>query len=88
MAVMLVECTSVHNLVDKLKVSSYRKSEEIKQKSMSQANRCDACPDCCVVADSVNFDDDIVAGPSKMSLKCPVSFLCYLYSSVSFSDLT
>lgn len=41
-----------------------------------------------VVADSVNFDDDIVAGPSKMSLKCPVSFLCYLYSSVSFSDLT
>lgn len=25
------------------------------------------------MAESVNADDDIVAGPSKMSLKCPVS---------------
>ncbi|KAF5355712.1 hypothetical protein D9756_003722 [Leucocoprinus leucothites] len=59
MAVMLVEYTGVDQLVEKLKSSSYRKSEDIKQK----------------MAESVNPDDDIVAGPSKMSLKCPLSFL-------------
>lgn len=32
-SVMLVETTTVTNLVEKLKASSYRKSEEIKQKS-------------------------------------------------------
>ncbi|EKM83924.1 hypothetical protein AGABI1DRAFT_67004 [Agaricus bisporus var. burnettii JB137-S8] len=58
-SVMLVETTTVTNLVEKLKASSYRKSEEIKQK----------------MAESVNADDDIVAGPSKMSLKCPLSFM-------------
>lgn len=33
MVVVLVESTSVDNLVEKLKASSYRKSEDIKQKS-------------------------------------------------------
>ncbi|KAF9453869.1 hypothetical protein P691DRAFT_812483 [Macrolepiota fuliginosa MF-IS2] len=59
MAVMLVESTAVDDLVDKLRTSSYLKSEEIKRK----------------MAESVNLDDDIVAGPSKMSLKCPLSFM-------------
>ncbi|KAJ3563440.1 hypothetical protein NP233_g8938 [Leucocoprinus birnbaumii] len=57
--VMLVEYTGVDELVEKLKTSSYRQSDDIKQK----------------MAESVSVDDDIVAGPSKMSLKCPLSFM-------------
>ncbi|KXN90079.1 E3 SUMO-protein ligase pli1 [Leucoagaricus sp. SymC.cos] len=59
MVVLLVEFTTVDELVEKLKISSYRRGEDIKQK----------------MAESVNVDDDIVAGPSKMSLKCPLSFM-------------
>jgi len=35
MAVMLVEYTGVEELVEKLKSSSYRRSEDLKQKSAS-----------------------------------------------------
>lgn len=59
MVVILVEYTGVEELVERLKSSSYRKSEDIKQK----------------MAESAMLDDDIVAGPSKMSLKCPLSFM-------------
>lgn len=75
---MLVESTTVDVLVDKLKTTSYRKSEEIKQKSMSQVKFFPTFSNRLVVAESVNVDDDIVAGPSKMSLKCPVSFVLSL----------
>ncbi|KAE9408145.1 hypothetical protein BT96DRAFT_954104 [Gymnopus androsaceus JB14] len=53
----LVESTSVVNLVDNLKRNHFESSEKIKNKM--QANSLE--------------DDDIVAGPQKMSLKCPLT---------------
>lgn len=75
MAVVLVESTSVDDLVEKLKASSYRKSEDIKQKSTSRVQSYAAFSDRWPVIESMSLDDDIVAGPSKMSLKCPVSII-------------
>ncbi|KAF8230622.1 hypothetical protein L208DRAFT_1362781 [Tricholoma matsutake] len=58
LVVMLVEVTSIDTLVSDLKVSSYRSSQDIRKK----------------MVESLSEDDDIVAGPQKMSLKCPLSF--------------
>ncbi|KAF8641059.1 hypothetical protein AX17_000703 [Amanita inopinata Kibby_2008] len=58
LAVMLVETTSVSELVNDLKESKYKSSQEIRQQMVQ----------------STTEDDDIVAGPQKMSLKCPLSF--------------
>ncbi|KAF8736533.1 hypothetical protein AX14_014369 [Amanita brunnescens Koide BX004] len=58
MVVILVEATSVQELVKDLK-TRYKSSEEIHRQMLQ----------------SVTDDDDIVAGPQKMSLKCPLSFV-------------
>jgi len=58
LVVMLVETAAVSTLVSNLKVSSYRSGQDIKMK----------------MVESLSEDDDIVAGPQKMSLKCPLSF--------------
>lgn len=57
--VMLVEATTVEQLVDKLKKGKYRNREDI----VAQMNK------------TSSEDDDIVAGSQKMSLKCPLSFM-------------
>ncbi|KIJ68507.1 hypothetical protein HYDPIDRAFT_146698 [Hydnomerulius pinastri MD-312] len=59
MTVLLVEVTTVAQLVDRLKKGKYRSSEDILAKMVTQTSD----------------DDDIVAGPQKMSLKCPLSFM-------------
>ncbi|KAL1681508.1 PINIT domain-containing protein [Schizophyllum commune] len=59
MVVMLVEATTVNTLVDTLKKTGYRSSATIQQQMKAQ----------------MSDDDDIVAGASKMSLKCPLSFM-------------
>jgi E3 SUMO-protein ligase PIAS1 len=59
MTVFLVEVTTVAQLVDRLKKGKLRSSEDILAK----------------MAKLSNDDDDIVAGPQKMSLKCPLSFM-------------
>ncbi|KAH7925216.1 hypothetical protein BV22DRAFT_1034323 [Leucogyrophana mollusca] len=59
LVVMLVEVTSVAQLVERLKKGKYRSGDEIAAK----------------MAKSLSVDDDIVAGPQKMSLKCPLSFI-------------
>ncbi|KAH6917517.1 PINIT domain-containing protein [Coprinopsis sp. MPI-PUGE-AT-0042] len=58
MIVMLVETTTIDRLVDNLKANCRRTSAEIQQKMKS----------------AMTDDDDIQAGPQKMSLKDPLSF--------------
>lgn len=69
-----MEVTSVEQLVEKLKKGKYKSSNDIVEKSQGHmlfilvviwANFF-------TVVTSVSDDDDIVAGPQKMSLKCPV----------------
>ncbi|KAJ8595930.1 hypothetical protein M405DRAFT_720521, partial [Rhizopogon salebrosus TDB-379] len=57
--VMLVEVTTVEQLVDKLKKGKFRDREDIVAQMIKTSNE----------------DDDIVAGSQKMSLKCPLSFM-------------
>ncbi|TFK77150.1 hypothetical protein BDN72DRAFT_807638 [Pluteus cervinus] len=59
LVVMLVKFTTVEELVTNLKASGYRSRESILQ----------------TYTDSQNDDDEIIAGPQKMSLKCPLSFM-------------
>ncbi|KAF9015110.1 PINIT domain-containing protein [Cyathus striatus] len=59
LVVMLVQSTGVDELVKKLKDTRYRSGKEIKDKMIA----------------SLAEDDDIIAGPQKMSLKCPLSFM-------------
>ncbi|CCL99022.1 uncharacterized protein FIBRA_01031 [Fibroporia radiculosa] len=59
LVVMLVEVTTVDQLIDRLKKGKFRSSQDILNK-MTQA---------------VSGDDDIVAGHQKMSLKCPLSYM-------------
>ncbi|KAG9126524.1 SUMO ligase siz1 [Ceratobasidium sp. 392] len=59
MIAQLVESTSVQDVVKRLKAGKQRSKEEIRQ-SMKQAAMIDA---------------DIEAGPQKMSLKCPASYI-------------
>ncbi|KAF4572967.1 SUMO ligase siz1 [Pleurotus pulmonarius] len=56
---LMVGVTSVDQLVDRLKKGKYRSCEEIKQQ---------------MATTSQDFDD-VVVGPLKMSLKCPLSFM-------------
>lgn len=60
LTVFLVEVTTVAQLVDKLKKGKYRSCEDIMAQMSNKAS---------------GDDDDIVAGPQKMSLKCPLSFM-------------
>jgi len=59
LVVMLVEVTTVEQLIDRLKKGKYKSSSEIITK-MKQP---------------LSDEDDIVAGASKMSLKCPLSYM-------------
>lgn len=77
MVVNLVEVTSVDQLVDKVRKNMYRSSEEILSKSTSQPAYLSHELTPCLVKASISDDDDIIAGPQKMSLKCPVSAMFY-----------
>ncbi|KAL0576355.1 E3 SUMO-protein ligase pli1 [Marasmius crinis-equi] len=57
--VVLVENTTVDTLVQNLKQTRFRSTAEVLKQVQASA------PD----------DDDIIAGPQKMSLKCPLSFM-------------
>ncbi|KAL1951848.1 hypothetical protein VTO73DRAFT_997 [Trametes versicolor] len=59
LAVMLVEVTSVDQLIDRLRKGKYRSKAEVLA-DMRKANI---------------DDDEIVAGHQKMSLKCPLSYM-------------
>ncbi|KAI0756915.1 PINIT domain-containing protein [Daedaleopsis nitida] len=59
LAVMLVEFTSVDQLIDRLRKGKYKQRETILAE-MSKA---------------ISDDDDIIAGHQKMSLKCPLSYM-------------
>ncbi|THV07739.1 hypothetical protein K435DRAFT_267523 [Dendrothele bispora CBS 962.96] len=59
LVVQLVETTSVTALVHNLKSNCYQTAEEIRKQMQA----------------SIAEDDDIIAGPQKMSLKCPLTLL-------------
>ncbi|KAF8971367.1 PINIT domain-containing protein [Flammula alnicola] len=59
MIIMLVETTTIDALVANLKSQHHQSAQDIRHK-MIQA---------------MTEDDDIVAGPQKMSLKCPLTFV-------------
>ncbi|KAJ7900293.1 PINIT domain-containing protein [Mycena olivaceomarginata] len=57
--VQLVETVKVETLVEELKKTGYKSSHDIRRDMIS----------------SMTVDEDIVAGPQKMSLKCPLSYM-------------
>ncbi|RDB28615.1 E3 SUMO-protein ligase pli1 [Hypsizygus marmoreus] len=59
LVVMLVEATTVDRLVSNLKATKQKSSLDIRRSMVA----------------SLSEDDDIIAGPQKMSLKCPLSFM-------------
>ncbi|KAF8577886.1 hypothetical protein K439DRAFT_1654979 [Ramaria rubella] len=59
MVVYLVEVTTVEQLVEKLKKGKYKSENDVRTKMVQTAS----------------FDEDIIAGPQKMSLKCPLSYM-------------
>ncbi|KAF8905529.1 PINIT domain-containing protein [Gymnopilus junonius] len=59
MVVMLVQATTVDDLVSNLRGQHLRTSLEVRQKMIQNMSQ----------------DDDIIAGPQKMSLKCPLTFV-------------
>ncbi|KAI0651937.1 PINIT domain-containing protein [Trametes meyenii] len=59
LAVMLVEVTSVDQLIDRLRKGKYKPKAEI----------------LAAMQKSVADDDEIIAGHQKMSLKCPLSYM-------------
>ncbi|EJD55078.1 hypothetical protein AURDEDRAFT_109553 [Auricularia subglabra TFB-10046 SS5] len=59
MVVQLVETYSVDSVIDKMRKGKYRSKEEVMSKMVQTQDE----------------DDDIVAGPQKMSLKCPLSYV-------------
>ena len=74
MVVNLVEVTSVEQLVEKVQKGKFKNGDEIMAKSRTslQAFNMIELTGFTVKA-AISEDDDIVAGPQKMSLKCPVS---------------
>lgn len=73
---MLVETTTVEQLIDRLKKGKHRSSQEIIAKSTSNIFSVTITPFShalpVTVTQAANIDDDIVADRQKMSLKCPV----------------
>ncbi|EPQ60617.1 hypothetical protein GLOTRDRAFT_68408 [Gloeophyllum trabeum ATCC 11539] len=59
LVVMLVETTTVEQLVDRLQKGKYKSREDVLAQMKQTASE----------------DDDIVAGAQKMSLKCPLSYM-------------
>ncbi|KAJ7783730.1 PINIT domain-containing protein [Mycena maculata] len=57
--VQLVETVQVDSLVQELKKTGYKSSHDIRREMIA----------------SMTVDEDIVAGPQKMSLKCPLSYM-------------
>ncbi|KAF7347874.1 MIZ zinc finger protein [Mycena venus] len=55
----LVETVNVETLVQELRKTGYKSGHDIRREMIS----------------SMSLDDDIVAGPQKMSLKCPLSYM-------------
>lgn len=73
MTVFLVEVTTVVQLVDRLKKGKYRSSQDVLAKSgLLYLFFCLSCLSLVIVFKPSSDDDEIVAGPQKMSLKCPV----------------
>ncbi|VDB99640.1 unnamed protein product [Peniophora sp. CBMAI 1063] len=60
MTVMLVQYTNTDHLVERLKKGKYVSADRIREQRRLQQS---------------SDDDDIVAGPSKISLKCPLSYM-------------
>ncbi|KAI0032729.1 PINIT domain-containing protein [Vararia minispora EC-137] len=60
LVVMLVQFTSTEQLIDRLRKGKYVSAESIR------AERCKK---------AAEEDDDIISGPSKISLKCPLSYV-------------
>jgi len=70
---MLVEVISVDQLVDRLRKGKYRSSNDVRAKSKCKRSSFRVVDQTAVAVYSMaSEDDDIVAGPQKMSLKCPV----------------
>ncbi|ESK97922.1 miz zinc finger protein [Moniliophthora roreri MCA 2997] len=59
LVVMMVEVTTVDSLVNDLKRTKFKSGDEVRRQLQA----------------SVQEDEDIIAGPQKMSLKCPLSFM-------------
>ncbi|KAJ7932449.1 PINIT domain-containing protein [Mycena leptocephala] len=57
--VQLIETVNVESLVQELKKTGYKSGHEIRREMIA----------------SMTVDEDIVAGPQKMSLKCPLSYM-------------
>ncbi|KAJ7634252.1 PINIT domain-containing protein [Mycena polygramma] len=57
--VQLIETVNVDSLVQELRKTGYKSSHDIRREMIS----------------SMTVDEDIVAGPQKMSLKCPLSYM-------------
>jgi len=71
---MLVQVTSIDQLVERLKKGKFRSSADVLTRSKFHTT---ITPDhvfsyLSLVKQTVSDDDDIVSGPQKMSLKCPV----------------
>ncbi|KIY64214.1 hypothetical protein CYLTODRAFT_425418 [Cylindrobasidium torrendii FP15055 ss-10] len=61
LVVQLVKTTSIDSLVNKLKTENVTTAETVVARMKASVSAAD--------------DDDIIAGPQKMSLKCPLSFM-------------
>ena len=74
MIVNLVEVTSVDQLVEKVTKGKYKNNDEIMAKSRTSSLQAFNVTELTwfTVKSAISHDDDIVAGPQKMSLKCPV----------------
>lgn len=71
---MLVEVTSVDQLIDRLRKGKFRSREEVLADSalLLTVDKCSDIELLREVNKAVSDDDDIIAGHQKMSLKCPV----------------
>jgi E3 SUMO-protein ligase PIAS1 len=71
---MLVEATTVDALIANLKAKGRKTSQEILQSSLCLPSHpfIHVSYHQILVVASLSDDDDIVAGPQKLSLKCPV----------------
>ena len=72
---MLVEVTSVDQLIDRLRKGKYRsKNDVLTESACIYRSYIDGHTLIMLAVNkSLSDDDDIVAGHQKMSLKCPVS---------------
>lgn len=72
---MLVEVTSVDQLIERLRKGKYKSKDDILTQSawFSHSSCRSGVKSPREVNKAASEDDDIVAGHQKMSLKCPVS---------------